>query len=203
MTDAPDPGSVPLTNARWEAFCIAYVGSGNATQAYLTAGYKAGPAAGVSAHHLLKNPNVEARIHNLRQSKWRELHMTADELLAAMAGQVRFSMGNIVHITPDGDPYIDLSKASPDDMACLTEVSIEDFTDGREVDEDGNTIKRDVRRVKVKAPNKMAAATLLARNLGLLKDRVEVTLSEDFAETMQRARERAKAARAAREGDKT
>lgn len=206
MTEAPKPeaepeaGSLPLKNARHEAFCIAYVGHGNATRAYLEAGYSERGAA-QSSHALLRNPDVTARVDNLRRSKWKALHMGTDELLAILAGQARFNMADIVHVTPQGEPYIDLNKATREDMAALTEVTIEDFTDGREVDEEGNVIKRDVRRVKVKAPNKIAAASLLAKNLGLLKDQVEVKISGTFAESMARAEARARKAKEREDAD--
>lgn len=199
MSTEVEPGAAPLANARHEAFCVAYSGHGNATRAYLEAGYSERGAA-QSAHTLLRNPDVNARIDNLRRSKFKALHMSADEALAEIAKLARSNMGEVLHITPDGDPYIDLAKASPEFMSSIAEAIIEDFTDGREVDEAGETIKRDVRRVKVKTHNKIAALTLVARAHGLLTDKVEVSLSEDFADTMTAARNRAREARKARNG---
>lgn len=202
MTDAADPGAVPLNNVRWEAFAQSYARSANATQSAKDAGYKESSAYS-HGQRLTKNVEIQQRIAAIKAERFKSLHMGADELLAELAKQVRFNMDSIVHITPAGEPYIDLSKASPDDMAALTEVTIEDFTDGREVDEEGNTIKRDVRRVKVKAPNKIAAATLLMKNLGLLQEKLEVTVSGQFAEVMARAERRARLARERSDDDTT
>ena len=205
MTDdtapAPAPGSVPLQNERHELFCLEYLKDNNATQAYIRAGYKASKAAQVAASTLLSKPMVRARVDYLRQSKLKALHMGVDETLAEIAKIARASLGRILHITPGGDPYIDLSKADADTLDAVAEATIEDFTDGREVDENGETIKRDVRRVKVKMHPKLAALQTLAKHHGLLTDKVEVSLSEDFSERMVRARDRARAAR--RERDKT
>lgn len=197
-----EAGSEPLKNARWETFAQGYAIHANASRAYVEAGYKPGPGVAVSAHHLLRKPNVEHRVHKLKLLRWQALAMTNDELIAEVSKLGRFNIGSITHVTPAGDPYIDLSKATPDDLAAITEVSIEDFTDGREVDEEGNTIKRDVRRVKVKAPNKVQALTLLARIGGMLKDKVELSVTDDFAEKMLAAQARVRAARSGGEGEK-
>lgn len=198
-TPAPDPGSTPLKNGRWEAFALGYVGSGNASTAYIEAGFKPGPGVGVSAHRLLKNANVKARVDHLRLSKLKALHMGVDETLAEIAKIARASMGRMLHITPGGDPYIDLSKADQDTLDAVAEATIEDFTDGREVDEKGETIKRDVRRVKVKMHPKLGALQTLAKHHGLLNDKVDLNISDDFADTMVRAQQRAKEARKKRD----
>lgn len=191
MTD----GTVPLANARHEAFCLEVIRlKGNATQAYLAAGYSARGAA-QSAHALLRNPDVQARIDNLRVSKLKALHMGAEETLAEIAKIARASMGQMLHITPDGDPYIDLGKADADTLDAIAEASIEDFTDGREIDEAGEVIKREVRRVKVKMHPKLGALTTLARHHGLLKDKVELSVDENFAAVMEQAQRRAIEAR--------
>lgn len=201
-TPAPEPGSLPLENQKHERFALEYLIDLNATQAAIRAGYAKG-SAHVTGHRLINDAKVGVRIDNLRQSKLKALHMGVDEVLAEIAKIGRASMGRILHITPDGDPYIDLGKADADTLDAVAEATIEDFTDGREVDEKGETIKRDVRRVKVKMHPKLAALTTLAKHHGLLDERVKVTLDEDFADTMLRSRERAKEARRARtkEGD--
>lgn len=194
MTEATEPGAEPLIT-KYEAFCLAYVrNNGNGTQAAIEAGYAKG-SAHVRASQLISDPKVSARIDNLRRSKFKALHMGADEALAEIAKLARSNMGEVLHITPDGDPYVDLAKASPDFLASVSEAVIEDFVDGREVDENGETIKRDVRRVKVKTHNKVAALTLIARTHGLLKDKVEISASDSFAETMARAHARVAQAR--------
>lgn len=195
-----EPGSEPLENHRYEAFAVEYVANGgNGTQAALKVGY-AKSAAHVTAHRVISDAKVSARVDYLRRSKLKALHMSADETLAEIAKIARASMGEVLHVTPDGDPYIDLSKASPEFLAAIERAEIEDFTDGREVDENGETIKRDVRRVKVKMASKLGALQTIAKHHGLLTDKVEVTVSEDFAETMMRARERARKAREGRNG---
>jgi phage terminase small subunit len=190
MTDkAPKPLSPKM-----EAFCQSYARHGNATRAAKEAGYSEKTAYS-QGHDLLKKPEIMARVSSIRTDRWKALHMSADELLAEAAKIARFSMARLLHVTPDGDPYLDLSKATEDDLAAITEVSIEDFTDGREVDDEGNTIKRDVRRVKAKAPNKLQAINLLMKEQGLLTDKVEMTVGEGFADAMEAALRRARKGR--------
>lgn len=187
-------------NARQEAFCQSYARSANATQAAKDAGYS-DRTAYAQGHRLLKDADIQARITAVRTERWKSLHMGADELLAEAAKIARFNIGRILHVTPDGDPYIDLNEADADDLAALTEVSIEDFTDGREVGSDGEVIKRDVRRVKVKAPNKLQAIALLSKHLGLLTDKVELTAGEGFAEAMEAALRRSRSKPDAPQGE--
>lgn len=195
----PEAGSEPLANARHEAFALEYIrNGGNGTQAAISAGYAKG-SAHVAASRLISDVKIAARVDNLRRSKLKALHMGADEVLAELAKVARASMRELLHITPDGDPYIDLSKASPETLDAISKAEIEDFVDGREVDDKGETIKRDVRRVKVTMHPKLNALTTLAKHHGLLEEKVTVTLDEDFAETMMRARQRAERARRERE----
>lgn len=181
-------------NARQEAFCQSYARYGNATRAAKEAGYSEKMAYS-HGQRLTKDVEIAARIETIKAERFKKLHMSADETLAEIAKVARFNMASIVHVTPDGDPYIDLGRASLDEMAALAEVSIEDFTDGREVDEEGNTIKRDVRRVKAKPHNKIAALTLIAKSHGLLTEKVEVKFDESYANVFAEAQARAKRAR--------
>jgi len=188
-TTAPEAGSEPLANDRHEAFCIEYLKDMNATQAYIRAGYKPGKAATVGACQLIAKPNVAARVDYLRRSKFKALHMGADETLAEIARLARFNIKSITHITPRGEPYIDLSMATEDDMAAIGELVIEDYMDGRGDD------AREVRRVKAKAPHKMAALALLAKHHGMLTEKIEVTVTDGLMGKMAQARERLRRAR--------
>lgn len=68
MTD----GSKPLDNMRWERFCQLYAGKhhGNASRAYVEAGFKAKTvkAINVNASRALRNANISTRIDFLRKS---------------------------------------------------------------------------------------------------------------------------------------
>lgn len=186
-----EQGDTRKLNLREQRFVVEYVIDLNATQAAIRAGYSA-KTAGQKGHQLLKKVQIKAEIDKLIQSIMEEKIMSASETLAELSKVARSSFRGFTHVTPDGDPYLDLGKAGADDLDAIAEMSIEDFTDAREVDDEGNTIKRDVRRVKVKQHNKIAALTTLAKYHGLLLEKVEHSVSENFAETMAKAMARAK-----------
>jgi phage terminase small subunit len=183
-------------NRQHEEFAVAYAGHLNATRAAKEAGYSEKTAYS-SGGRLLKRVEVVARVKALRDAKFRSLHMQTDELLALVAGQARGVMGKLIHVTPDGDPYVDLSKADELDLAHVTEVMIEDFTDGREIDEEGNVIKRDVRRVKVKIASPDSARSTLMKHHGLLREKLELTVDESFAAVMEAQQRKADAMKGA------
>lgn len=195
MLEDLKPSEEQGLNIRQQKFVDAYFTSGNATQSAKDAGYSHRTAYQQGAA-LLKQPAVKEALAARRQEYWKSKHMGPDELLWLVAGQARNPLANILHVTPDGDPYLDLSKATPEDLAHVSEVTIEDFVDGREVDEEGNVIKRDVRRVKLKLTDPDKARDKLMRHHGLMKDKVELTIDESFSAIMDR-----QMAKAARERD--
>lgn len=184
-----EPGSLPLRPDRREAFAQHYSRKANATWAAKEAGYTQ-KAAHAQGFRLLRDVAILERITFLKAERWKSLHMGPDETLAEIAKVARFNLGSMLHLTPQGEPYIDLSLATPDDLAALAEATIEDFTDGRGDD------ARDVRRVKIKAHSKIAALTLAAKAHGLLIDKAEVSVTGDFAGVMDRALRRAKGGKA-------
>jgi hypothetical protein len=72
-----------------------------------------------------------------------------------------FNYGTVMKVTSAGDPYLDLSEMSGDDLAAIAETTMEDYLDARGED------KRQVRRIRVKAHDKIAALTLLTKVFGM------------------------------------
>lgn len=181
-------------NLKQQRFVLAYLRLVNATQAAKEAGYSA-KTAGSQGSALMKHPDVQTALQEKKQAQFRRLHMDADELLALIAQQARNPIANMIHVTPDGDPYLDLNKASAADLQHITEVTIEDFTDGREIDDEGKVISRDVRKVKIKVASPDAARTTLAKHLNLLKDTVKIEADGAFSAIMAAALKRADGAK--------
>jgi len=166
----------PLTE-RQKRFVEEYLVSTNGARAARAAGY-AENRANRQASRFFCEPeyeNVRAAINEGRKAQSERLKMTADEVLIEAAKIARFSLGDMLHVTEQGDPYIDLSKATPDQLAALSSAEIEDFTAGRGDD------AREVRRVKVRSHDKLGALTLLAKHLRLLNEVVEHKVDEEFA----------------------
>jgi phage terminase small subunit len=171
-----------------QRFVIEYARDFNATQAALRAGYSP-KTAGQIGYENLNKPQIQAALsahvsaamaqaNAIRQ----EAVMEKAEVLARASAVARASVGSILYVTPDGDPYLDLSKAGPDELYALTDVTVEDFIVGRGDD------AREVRRVRVKMADKLKALELLARHHGLLVEKVEVTVEDGMVGWLKAAR---------------
>jgi phage terminase small subunit len=183
--------------AQQQLFVAEYPLDFNATQAAIRAGYSK-KSAYSQGQRLLKHVEIQSALAEATQQRQARLdkrlkdrHMTADEWLAEATKLARGSLRPLLHITADGDPYIDLSKADDDTLDALSAAEIEDFTDGRERDADGEVVRRDVKRVKIKMHDKVAALGLVGKHLGLLVERVKVEDADQLAEAMVSAMRKA------------
>jgi phage terminase small subunit len=180
--------------SRKRAFVREYLSDPERNQgaAAIRAGYSAA-SAWSQASRLLRDEKVKALIakadEELREAaeaKWGHMIMQASEVLARMSMIAKAEIPLLV--TEAGDPYIDMSRATPETLYALSEAKIEDYLDGRGED------ARDVRRVAVKLSPKQAALDSLAKHHGLLVEKTEVTI-KDFDAIMEAAqRRRGKAA---------
>lgn len=178
MTDRP----VHTLNARQEAFCQSYARNGSATQAAKDAGYSE-KTAHAQGSRLLKHVEVAARIETIQADRFKKLHMKPDETLALLARQARFTLKGLIKVV-NGAPVVDLENATQDQLDALAEASLSDTG-----------------VLKIKGPNVLGALTTLAKIQGLMKDQVEVDISESAADIMQAAFERSRQARLKREGE--
>jgi len=151
----------PLKNARHERYAVERYKGLSVDAAYVAAGFKANRG---NAARLNANESVQLRIAELQDRVAEKAVVTAERVVNELAKIAFASMGDFVTLTASGDPYIDLSKATPDQLAALSEVTVEDFTDGRGDD------ARDVRRVKIKLGNKHGALVDLGKHLGIFRE---------------------------------
>lgn len=72
----------PLT-IKEKAFCREYIKSGNASQSYIKAGYKAknNQSAGVMAHRMLSKPKIASEITRLENAKAKPTIMSGQEVM--------------------------------------------------------------------------------------------------------------------------
>ena len=88
----------PLTQKQ-RAFIDAYMKHGNATQAYIDAGYKASTnlVAGVEGHKLLKNPKIAREIRQLQTAAKEKSIASAQDVMEfftkAMNGEIKDQFG--------------------------------------------------------------------------------------------------------------
>ena len=180
-------------------FVQEYLTDSNATQAAVRAGYSA-KRARVIGHENLTKPNIAAAIEKAMAEHAERAELTADWVIDELRKIAAANLADYVSKTSDGDPYLDFSALTRDQTAALSEVTVEDFVDGRGQD------ARAVRRVKFKLYDKRAALVDLGRHLGFFarkKQQHDATAEvdiEDVRETILRTLARLAAARRA-EGD--
>lgn len=135
-------------------------------KAALAAGY-AERSARSTASTILAREDVRAAIAEA-EGRLQEIHEDELERILDELRRIAFGgLGDFLRITPDGDPYIDLSRASREDLNTLDSTEIEDYVEGR------GENARNVRRVKIKRADRLKALELLGKHFGLGNRREE------------------------------
>lgn len=155
-------------SAKQKRFVAEYLIDLNATQAAIRAGYSAKTAT-AQASRLLTNVKVQEELSKQQGKVAERLEITKDRIVAELAKIGFANMLDYMRAGPDGDPHLDFSQLTRDQAAALSEVTVEDFTDGRGED------ARDVRRVKFKLHYKKGALVDLAKMLGFITEKHELT----------------------------
>lgn len=170
-------------NAKRTRFVAEYLKDLNGTQAAIRAGYSK-KSAYSQAEELLKIPEVRKHLDQ-QQAKLAEKHgITVDRIIEELAKIGLANMGDYTRLA-GSERVIDLSETTRDQLAAVSEMTVEDFTLGRGDD------ARDVRRVKVKLADKRAALVDLGKHLGMFREKIDLTVTDDFAAQLIKARERA------------
>lgn len=167
-TSAPKRRLTP----RQERFVREYLIDLNAHKAAVRAGYSPRSARTVGPD-TLTNPVVADAVAAAMARRADRTDVTADRVLTELARIAFANLGAFVRTPPNGDPYVTLEGATEDQLAALSEITVEDFRDGRGED------AREVSRVRVKLADKKGALDLLAKHLGLYApDRLLVQLGK-------------------------
>jgi len=80
----------------------------NATEAYISAGYRVSPRRAVvrkDAWEIRHNPNIEYNITRLMKAKWEAVHMDEDEALARTSEIARMDLGQYLYEIPAKCPH--------------------------------------------------------------------------------------------------
>jgi len=153
-----------LRNAKHEIFAQEVAKGKSADEAYQIAGFKQNRG---NATRLKSNESVLSRIDEILSASADRAEVTIEKVYRELALLGFCNMQDYMRAGTDGDPYLDFSALTRDQAAALTEVTVEDFKDGRGTD------ARNVRRVKFKLADKRAALVDLGKHLGMFKDRIE------------------------------
>jgi phage terminase small subunit len=161
---------VTALNPKQQRFVAEYLLDLNATKAAIRAGYSA-KNADVTGPRMLGNVGIAAEIEKRQAELAGMLGVTVDRIVGELAKLGFSNMLDYMRVGPSGDPVLDFSALTRDQAAALTEVTVEDFMDGRGED------ARDVRRVKFKLADKRGPLVDLGKHLGMFVDRVNVTVT--------------------------
>jgi phage terminase small subunit len=181
-------------------FASAYLRTGNMTRAYMETfpDVDLSPAAAsMRGHRMVAHPWMAGYIAHVQDALKQRLLMTKETVLEELAklGYANFSDFVVLH---DGKtPQFDFSGLSRDQMAAISELTIDTYVVGKS---DPENEGREVRSVKVKLAPKLGALEALGKHFKLFTDVLEVGDTTDVADELQRAR-RMRQARLAKEDD--
>ena len=156
----------------------------NRSEACRRAGYKC-PVE--QSHKVFHRPQVVAEIERRRAELTQEFKVSSSEVLAELQKMAFFNLGDYGEINKDGDFVVDLTDITREQMAALAGYEVETYTEKR----DGEA--REVKKVKIKPPDKLGALDRLARHFGLLNDTMQVNVNTDLAQQIIAAKSRLKA----------
>jgi phage terminase small subunit len=153
-----------------QRFVDEYLIDFNGTQAAIRAGYSETSARSTAAE-LLTYPDIQTEISNRVQKQSEKLGITAERILLEASRIAFANIEDLLRIGEDGTAFIDLSKATREQMAAVSVVETEEKLErtGRGRDDFEN-----IRKIKLRMNDKLAALTLLARHQKLLTDNLVV-----------------------------
>ncbi len=171
-----------LKKERHERFCQEILKGNSPDDAYEIAGYAPSRS---NAHTLRRKKHIQERISELFEKReaidtaatakaLKKLEITKEAILAELAKIAFANMQDYMVVGPDGAPTLNFRDLTRDQAAALTEVTVEEFRDGR-------TESRQVRRVKFKLGDKRAALVDLGKHFGMFIERHEVGEPGEFA----------------------
>jgi phage terminase small subunit len=134
----------------------------NATRAAIRSGYseKSAERQGI---RLTGHDRVKAEIAKAMGERSKRTNITSDMVLEELAKMAFANIADFMVIQPDGSAYVDLSKASKEQLAALTEIQVDEIVEGK------GAAARNIRRIKIKMSDKKANLELLGRHLGTWK----------------------------------
>lgn len=148
-------------NQKQAQFVREYIIDLNATQAAIRAGYSKKTAYSIG-QRLLKHVEVQNELQNAMSRRAKKNEITADMVLQELA-KIGFANIKDYMNTTGPDPFVDLSSMTREQAAALSEITVDDYIDGRGED------AREVKRVKVKLCDKRAALVDLGKHIGMFR----------------------------------
>lgn len=178
---------IPRLNDRQRKLVNAYFSNGFVKrQAALAAGYSKSTATYNTAA-LFNNPLVKEEIDRRFEEERRKYEVDRDWVVQRLAriangGEI---LARFKRVNPEtGELFWDFDGATPDDLAVITELTTDIYTEGRGKD----AVK--VKKMKVALADPKGALDSLARTLGLFQDNLKVEGELSIVERLQAGRRR-------------
>lgn len=146
--------------AKQKRFIEEYLVDLNATQAAIRAGYSPATASEQGAR-MLGNVNIKGEIDRQLAERSKRTGISADRVIREMAKIAFANISDVVDLTT-GQARTDAAR---DDLAAVQQIKVR-----RSETEAGVAIETDVRLA-----DKLKAAELLGKHLGMFRDRLEVS----------------------------
>lgn len=157
MTKKKAPEPKPL-NAKHARFVAEYLVDLNATQAAIRAGYSK-KTAEQQGSRLLRNAQIVAEVEAGKAKRAKRVEISQDEVLREI---IRLARSDLRQLFDDRGNLLPPDKWSDEAAAAVASVEVVQRRGSEGVD-----------TVRVRVYDKTANLTLLARHLGMLKDKVE------------------------------
>ena len=148
-------------NQKQAQFVREYLIDLNATQAAIRAGYSKKTAYSLG-QRLLKHVEVQGALQDAMARRAKKNEITADRVVQELAKIGFANIGDYVNTTGTA-PFIDLSAMTREQAAALSEITVDEYTEGRGEE------AREVKRVKVKLCDKRAALVDLGKHIGMFR----------------------------------
>lgn len=155
-----------LANVKYEKFAQELAKQASQSDAYVAAGYKRNDS---HASRLARNGKVKARVAELVAAGAEKAEIEVADVLRELAKIGFANMQDYIGVTTDGDPFVAIGAMTRDQAAAVSQITVEDYKDGRGED------ARDVRKVTFKLSDKRAALVDIGKHLGMFKETVELT----------------------------
>lgn len=150
--------------AKYARFVEEYLVDLNATEAYVRSGGKArGKGANVMGCRWIAREDVQKAVQAGMAARSKRTEITQDMVLQELA-KIGFSnMADYVNVS-GSNIVVALDKMTRDQAAAVSEITVEEYTEGR------GEAAREVKRTKFKLSDKRAALCDLGKHLGLFRE---------------------------------
>lgn len=136
------------------------------------------------AYRYLRRPRVRKLIRTRMAKIAGKLEHKAEDVLQELARLAFSNMSDYVVIQDDGTAIVDLAMLTPDELAAVQEITVDEYVEGK------GDEARNVKRVKLKLADKGVNLERLGRYYKLFTEVVEHKGLEALAERMTKARKR-------------